>query len=99
MFFINKFNIKILIYLFLLLSLFCALYFDNKLKLIFKSRLDPSYWIYQIQFKEKNLKNSLINLIELSKNNPKYKEKALMNLIFYYDELNDNEKEKILAKI
>ena len=98
--FFNKLSLKILIYLFLLLSLFCVNFFNSKLNYISKSKFDPNYWIYSLKNKKgNNISNDIYNLIKISKENKKYKDKAIMNLIFYFDNLNEEEKNIIVNEI
>ena len=97
---LSKFNLKILIYLFLLLNIFCLLSYSEKTAYLFKSKLDPNFWIYKYNFSNnKSSSDEIFNLFKLSQNNKKYKDKALMNLLYHYDKIDDQHKSKLLNLI
>ena len=58
-----------------------------------KSRFDPNYWIISLSIEEnKNTDRKVRNLINLTKNNKKYKSISFINYIYYYNQLSDSTK-------
>jgi len=49
--------------------------------------------------KEVNLDSDIHNLLQVSKKNKKYKDKAILNYFYYYNELNDTNKKKIIDEL
>ena len=49
--------------------------------------------------KEGNLDANIHNLFQVSKKNEKYRDKAILNYFYYYNELNDTNKKKIIDEL
>jgi len=97
---LNKFSLKLIIYLFLLLVSFTSLYYLENFKYLFLSKLDSNYWLNSIKMnKEGNLDANIHNLLQVSKKNKKYRDKAILNYFYYYNELNDTNKKKIIDEL
>jgi len=97
---LNKFSLKLIIYLFLLLVSFTSLYYLENFKYLFLSKLDSNYWLNSIKLnKEGNLDADIHNLLKVSKKNKKYRDKATLNYFYYYNELNDTNKNKIIDEL
>jgi len=100
MFLLNKLNLKILIYLFLILTIILSIFYLSKSNYLLLSRLDPNYWLIETNDPKKNkLFEKLYNLTVITKKNSKFKDKALFNIIYHFDQLNDKEKINIIENI
>lgn len=100
MFLLNKLNLKILIYLFLILTIILSIFYLSKSNYLLLSRLDPNYWLIETNDPNKNkLFEKLYNLTVITKKNSKFKDKALFNIIYHFDQLNDKEKINIIENI
>jgi len=100
MFLLNKLNLKILIYLFLILTIILSIFYLSKSNYLLLSRLDPNYWLIETNDTKKNkLFEKLYNLTVITKKNSKFKDKALFNIIYHFDQLNDKEKINIIENI
>jgi len=99
MFLITKLNLKILINLFLILAFLCCLYYKKDLNYFFKSQLDPNYWLQKINYSNNGLDGKVYNVFILSQKNQKYRNKALINFIYHYENINNEERSKIISLI
>lgn len=85
--------IALLNYLCILISIYFVIIFYSNQN-FFLSRLDPNYWI-QLSLKETSVEridSAVINSLELSLNNQKYKLTSMLNFIYLYDRLSENTK-------
>ena len=75
-----------------MIILFIFIFNNNFLK----SRLDPNYWIIEIiKPSNKDFNSKIINLLKLSSDNDKYRTKALINLLYYYNKLDVETKREL----
>ena len=89
--------IKLLIYLCAVYILFIGFALVSNNESFLKSRFDPNYWIINLSVEEnKNIDGKIRNLINLTKNNKKYKSISFINYIYYYNHLSDSTKDLFL---
>ena len=89
-----KFIIKLFIYSCTVYVFFIGFILLSNNKYFLKSRFDPNYWIIYLNLQENIKTDSKIrNLINLTKNNKKYKSISFINYIYYYNHLSNSTKD------
>ena len=89
-----KFIIKLFIYSCTVYVFFIGFILLSNNKYFLKSRFDPNYWIIYLNLQENIKTDSKIrNLINLTKNNTKYKSISFINYIYYYNHLSNSTKD------
>ena len=89
-----KFIIKLFIYSCTVYVFFIGFILLSNNQYFLKSRFDPNYWIISLSLEENIKTDSKIrNLINLTKNNTKYKSISFINYIYYYNDLSDSTKD------
>jgi len=92
-----KFIIKLFIYSCTVYVFFIGFILLSNNKYFLKSRFDPNYWIISLSLEENIKTDSKIrNLINLTKNNKKYKSISFINYVYYYNHLSDSTKDLFL---
>jgi len=93
----NKIILKFLNYLLILISIFFLFIIDKYGDYIVYSKMDPNYWLNEINQKlSENYDISMLNLFNLSLNNQKYLNKSKLNFLYHFDKLNENTKNLII---